>query len=385
MTSIVVTPGDRVSAWLRRHELFVDGLAALLVVVVSVGLGLLSRPDWASPLLSVGLVAPLVLRRGQPALCLVAVLAVALVQWLTVRDGIGALPADLAVPLAVHAAAAYGPAWASRLGLSAGFAGAVLSGIAWPQLAVPLSVHVLTGAFMGATVLAAWAIGALHRAQHKQIGSLAERARLLEVEREQRDRLAVFAERTRIARDMHDILAHSLAAVIAQADGGRYATSAAAREAALATIGEHARQALTESRRVLGVLRAEPEQTSPQPGLADLPVLVERLRAGGLAVELDLTAASVDAGVSLVAYRIVQEGLTNVLKHAGPGAAARVLVCRERDQLLVEVRDTGRGAASGGSGYGLIGMRERAAAYGGTVTFGSPPGGGHLLSARLPA
>ena len=187
-------------------------------------------------LLSVLLVGPLAMRRRRPVVCLVAVSVVALVQWLTVRDGIGAMPADIAVPVAVHAAAAYGPLLAGRFGLVAGLGGAVLGGVAWPQLPVPVSAHVLTGSFLASTVVAAWAIGALQRVRRRQVDTLAERARLLEVEREQRDRIMVLAERTRIAREMHDIVAHSLAGVIAQADGGRYADSAQARTNALAAI-----------------------------------------------------------------------------------------------------------------------------------------------------
>jgi signal transduction histidine kinase len=381
------TPGERVSGWMRSHELNVDCAAALVIIACCVSFGLLVRAGAVYLLLSVMLVGPLAVRRQRPVHCLVAVVVVALVQWLTVRDGIGAMPADIAVPVAVHAAVAHGPLWASRLGLASGLGGAVLGGVGWPQLTVSVSAHLLTGAFLASTVVAAWAIGALQRVRLKQVDTLAERARLLEVEREQRDRLAVLAERARIAREMHDIIAHSLAAVIAQADGGRYAGSPQAGTSALAAISDHARRALAETRRVLGVLRDGPDHAvPPQPGIEDLPDLIERVRSGGLDLALTLQppAGGVEPGLSLVAYRIVQEGLTNVIKHAGPKARAWVSVRWCAGQLEIDVADDGRGPVSTGGGYGLMGMRERASAYGGTVTSRAQPGGGHVLSARIP-
>lgn len=387
MTSSGATPGERASGWMRSHELTVDCVAALVIIACCVSFGLLIRAGSGYLLLSVLLAGPLAVRRQRPVLCLVAVLVVALVQWLTVRAGIGALPADIAVPVAVHAAAAYGPVLAGRLGLAAGLGGAVLGGTGWPQLRVSVSAHLLTGAFLASTVVAAWAIGALQRVRLRQVDTLADRARLLEVEREQRDRLAVLAERTRIAREMHDIVAHSLAVVVAQADGARYAGSPQAGADALAAISDHGRRALAETRRVLGVLRDGPGDAGPpQAGVEDLPELVERVRAGGLDLELTvrLPAGGVEPGLSLVAYRIVQEGLTNVIKHAGPMARAWVSVRWGDRQLEIDVADDGAGPVSTGGGYGLMGMRERAGAYGGTVTSRAQPGGGHVLSARIP-
>ncbi len=371
---------------MRSHRLVVDCVAALVIMGCCVSFGLFAHAGGGYSLLSVLLVGPLAVRRQWPVLCLVAVFVVALVQWLTVRDGIGAMPADIAVPVAVHAAAVYGPVSVGRFGLVAGLGGAVLGGVAWPQLPVPVSAHVVTGAFLASTVVAAWAIGALQRVRRRQVDTLAERAQLLEVEREQRDRIMVLAERTRIAREMHDIIAHSLAGVIAQADGGRYAGSPQARTDALAAISDHARRALAETRRVLGVLRDSPDDAGPpQPGIEDLPGLIERVRAGGLDVDVILRQpADVEPGLSLVAYRIVQEGLTNVIKHAGPMARVRVAVHWDARQLEIDVTDDGRGPVLTGSGYGLLGMRERVSAYGGTVTSRARPGGGHVLSARIP-
>jgi signal transduction histidine kinase len=381
--------GERLDSWLRGHERLVDVLVALVPAAGCVLFGLIVRADLAYFVFSLLLLSPLVLRRRQVMACCALVLCAGLAQWLTVRDSTGALPADLAVPLAVHAAAAYGPRWAGRAALVAGLAGAVLGGLSWPRLSVSAIPHVVFGAFLASTVVAAWAVGALRRVRRAEALALAERARLLAVERDQRARLAVLAERTRIAREMHDIVAHSLAVVIAQADGGRYAAvaSPAAGLSALATIGDCARQALGEIRRVLGVLRESPsaEPEPPQPGLDDVPRLVDQVRACGLEIRLSIEPPlrPIEPGLSLVAYRIVQEGLTNVMKHAG-AAHAEVSVRGSTDELRIDVLDDGRSTGTPGSGHGMTGMRERAGAYGGTVTLRPRPGGGHVLSARIP-
>ncbi|MFI6308153.1 sensor histidine kinase [Amycolatopsis thailandensis] len=233
--------GERLDSWLRGHGPLVDALIALLLAACSVLLGLFVRAEAAYFLFSLPLSLPLAFRRRKPAVCAALVLGTAGVQWLAIRNDVGALPADLAVPLAVHAAAAYGPRWAGGAALALGLAGAVLGGLSWPMLPSTATAHLLVGAFLASTVVAAWATGTLRRVRLSQ--------------REQEARLAVLAERNRIAREMHDIVAHSLAVVIAQADGGRYAASPEAGRSALVTIGECARQALGDLRRVLGVLR----------------------------------------------------------------------------------------------------------------------------------
>jgi signal transduction histidine kinase len=187
--------------------------------------------------------------------------------------------------------------------------------------------------------------------------------------------------------------------VIAQADGGRYSGTPEAGTAALSAIGDHARRALAETRRVLGVLRdgdappGSPEVFgTPQPGVDDLLGLVEQIRASGVAVDLtlDLSSEGLEPGLSLAAYRIVQEGLTNVMKHAGPGACIDVAVRWGPRLLEIDVLDDGCGprstppSLSTGSGYGMLGMRERVSAYGGTVTLMPRPGGGAALRARIP-
>lgn len=403
MASLNALTGEQVSAWMREHEPAVDAGAAGVLLACCVWIGLAVGTPAGYFALTTALIVPLVFRRRGPAACLIAVLAVALVQWLTVRDTIGMLPADVAVPVAVVAAAAHGPRWAGWLGLAGGVAGAGLGGLTWPLLRTAVPSHLLTAGFLASTVVAGWAIGTLSRVRHNQLHAVAERASLLELEREQRDQLAVLAERARIAREMHDVLAHSLAGIIAQSDGGRYAGSFEAARNALATIGDHSRQALAESRRVLGALREGEDGRSGegwagdgravlaphQPGARDIPDLVERVRAGGLDVRLrlDLPSDPFEPDLSLVAYRVVQEGLTNVIKHAVAATRADVKVSWGRRMLTIAVSDDGQGpsavpARSGG--YGMAGMRERVRAYGGTVTLQPHLGGGHVLSVQVP-
>ncbi|MEU4233620.1 histidine kinase [Nonomuraea sp. NPDC026600] len=398
MALVDATPGERVISWMRSRVVAVDGAAALALAVVCEVVGLAVRADAGYLVVSPLLLGPLAVRRVRPEICLVVVSGVALVQWLTVGGSSGALPADVAVPIAVHAVAAYGRVWASRLGLAVTLLVAVLAGANLPMIPSPAWAHLLVGAFFASTGATAWAIGALQRVRRRQVEALAERARLLEIERDQRARLAVLAERTRIAREMHDVVAHSLAVVIAQADGGRYAGTPEAGTAALTAISDHARRALSETRRVLGVLRdgdATPGRPgtfgAPQPGVDDLPGLVEQIRAGGVTVNLtlDLPPGGVEPGLSLAAYRIVQEGLTNVMKYAGAGACTDVAVRWGSRLLEIDVLDDGCGppavsSGSGYSGYGVLGMRERVSAYGGTVTLAPRPGGGAALRARIP-
>ncbi|WP_432974389.1 sensor histidine kinase [Dactylosporangium sp. CA-233914] len=395
MALVDATPGERLVAWLRARVLAVDCAVAVGLAVACAVFGLVTRAGAGYLTLSLLLLAALALRRVRPEVCLVAVAAVMLLQWLTVGGSSGALPADVAVPIAIHAAAAYGRAWAGWAGLAVALVEAVLAGVMLPLLPSPAWAHLLVGAFFASSGLAAWAIGSLQCVRRRQVDALAERARLLEIERDQQARLAVLGERTRIAREIHDVVGHSLAVVIAQADGGRYAATAEAAAAALAAIGEHARRALSETRRALGVLRDGDESAgrpegfeAHQAGVDDLPGLVERIRVGGLAVDLtlDLPPASLEPGLSLVAYRIVQEGLTNVMKHAGSDACAEVAVRWSRRLLEIDVLDNGRGPAyaSSGAGYGLAGMRERVCAFGGTVTLAARPGGGAALRARIP-
>jgi len=242
---------------------------------------------------------------------------------------------------------------------------------------------------------------------------LVDRARRLETERDQQAQIATAAERTRIAREMHDIVAHSLSVIIAQADGGRYAAEAAPEAAvrSLTTIGETGRAALADMRRLLGVLRPPGPPTTthphpspavvvaatgppppgdlvPQPAVADLERLVDQVRASGCRISLVRlgTPRTLPPGTGLTLFRICQESLTNVLKHAGPAATATVLLQWAPDAVVLEVADDGRGAAapSDGGGQGLVGMRERAVMLGGTIAVGPRPGGGYRVRVQIP-
>ncbi|MEV6249014.1 sensor histidine kinase [Streptomyces sp. NPDC051742] len=237
-------------------------------------------------------------------------------------------------------------------------------------------------------------LGIAVRSRKDYTAGLVDRARRLEIERDQEVRLAAAAERTRISREMHDIIGHNLSVITGLADGGRYAAAKHPERAAQAldAIGTTSREALGELRRLLGVLRDdEPEAArTPQPTLADLTTLITGVRKAGLPIRFDVddepTAQPLPAGAQLTVYRVVQEALTNTLKHAGARAQARVLLTYTPKDVRVEITDTGRAAADGGQGHGqgLTGMRERAALYDGTLETGPLPTGGWRVMLRLP-
>ena len=246
-------------------------------------------------------------------------------------------------------------------------------------------------------------IGMNARTRRAYLASVEDRAVRLGRERDQRARLAVADERARIAREMHDIVSHNLSVMVALADGAVFAQhrNPDTATAAMRQISGTGRQALTDMRRFLGVLRAdEPDALRhPMPGIGQLESLVDQVRAAGLEtrLELDGDRASVPAAAQLTVYRLVQEALTNTLKHGGEGARAEVRVrCSARRRSPSRVTDDGltrtarRGTApastqrtDGTSGHGIPGMRERAAAYGAALEAGPLPGGGWRVAARL--
>ena len=215
---------------------------------------------------------------------------------------------------------------------------------------------------------------------------------MLDSEREERARRAVVDERLRIARELHDVVAHSMSVIAVQAGVGHHVLDSQPEEArrALAAIETTSRAALTEMRRLLGVLREEGQPRaalSPAPGLADVPQLLTQVRQAGLDVTSIVTGQPADAPtpVGLTAYRIVQEALTNVLKHGGP--RARVSIQYGPDEVRLEICDDGRrhpAPRQPAEGHGLIGMRERVAVFGGRLSAGSQPDGGYRVAAWLP-
>jgi signal transduction histidine kinase len=251
-------------------------------------------------------------------------------------------------------------------------------------------------AFVSFSLAGAWLLGDRARVQRALAAELAERAVRLERERAGEAQRAVASERARIARELHDVVAHHVSMMVVQAEAGPVAVEGDPGRAAGAfeAIAATGRQALVEMRRLLGVLRGDGDQApslAPQPGLADVGSLVEQVGRAGLRVELVVegTEAPLPAGVDLSAYRIVQEALTNAVKHAGPGRA-RVLVRYGEHDLEVQVRDEGGNGpalarpAGGRPGQGLVGMRERVNLFGGELRAGPGPGGGFTVDARLP-
>jgi signal transduction histidine kinase len=249
--------------------------------------------------------------------------------------------------------------------------------------------------FMG-VLAAAWLLGQFAHNYRAYAARLEERTAELERAREALARRAVTEERLRLARELHDVVTHAMSVITAQSGVGAHVATTQPKEArrSLAAIEATSRAALTELRRLLGVLRQEDEpqgNLAPVPGLADLEVLLGEVAKAGLAAKLQVegTPSPLPAGVDLSAYRIVQEALTNVAKHAGPARAQVIISYRDQD-VLVEVTDDGRGAVTSasdgraGTGHGLTGMRERVAAFNGDLEVGPRPDGGFRVAARLP-
>ena len=330
--------------------------------------------------LYVGLVVPLWWRRRAPATVFFATSAVFLVQ---VALGVG-LVAGFSPLIALHNVARHSSL--RMLGWATGLAAA--ESVLEALTLVPAGGRLLTVVFLLGLVTAAVATGLTLRVRRLYLTELEDRAGRLEIERDQRARLTAAAERTRIAREMHDIVGHNLSVMVTLADG---AATLAARDnerstQALRMLGDAGRQALGELRRMLGVLREDPgdvdRRLSPQPGIGDLDALLTRVRAAGLAVTYRTTGdlGRLGDGLQLTVYRIVQEALTNTLKHVGTATVSEVDVTGQAGTARIRITDTGTPAdlpapaapAAGADepGHGLVGIRQRAALYGGSVTIG---------------
>ncbi|GAA5062528.1 signal transduction histidine kinase [Thermocatellispora tengchongensis] len=377
-------------AWARNHPVAADtlSLSPLVLFCVLSGSAVINDGRLGPAgfvLLSVALLAPLPWRRRRPVAVFAAVSAISFVQWLA---GVDVLVANTSVVVAMYTVTARcSLRWAVAAGLVAEL-GLVMATIRWEP--VSAGPTVTSSAFL----LAIWIGGRYAHTRHRYLESLEERAERAERERDQQARIAAAAERARIARELHDVVAHNVSVIIVQADGAGYAIDSDPETAkrAVQTISATGRQALAEMRRLVGVLRQDggPEQEdyTPQPGLAQLDALVAQVRESGLAVDLHVsgTPADLPEGEQLTVYRIVQEALTNTIKHGGPGARASVDLAYGPHELVLAINDDGRGAAAPRSpgGHGLIGMYERVAMYGGTVYTGPRPGGGFQVLARLP-
>jgi signal transduction histidine kinase len=242
---------------------------------------------------------------------------------------------------------------------------------------------------LGSLLVGAWAIGWGIQSRRAYLGELMARAQDLERERNQQAALAVAAERARITRELHDVVAHGLAVIVMQAQGGAAAFAKRPTDtlAALDTIVTTGRASLADIRHVLATPGQIDGPARPVPGLAQLPRLIEQVREAGTPVQLHINGSPrpLPTSVDVSSYRIVQEALTNTMKHAGVGASAHVMVSYSSDELRLETSDTGVGeSTSGGTGNGLRGMRERAALLGGDVVAGPGPDGGYVVQARIP-
>lgn len=362
-----------------------DASLAAVLFFVTVGLNGKVYQGPAGPLiLQAALVVPLVWRRRAPLAVFFAVAAAAFVQWLI---GIQLL-ADVALLIALYTVAARST-WRHTL-MAAGVleVGILMASTRW---AAPDGSFLRSAVFLTAVAVAVAVTGVNTRIRRAHLASLEDRAVRLERERDQRAKLAVADERARISREMHDVVTHNLSVMVALADGAVFAQhrSPDKATAAMRQISGTGRQALTDMRRSLGVLRADEPDASrhPMPGIAQLESLADQMRAAGLATRFDLEGdpAAVPAAAQLTVYRLVQESLTNTLKHTPPGTRAEVRVRCAAEAVTLDVTDDGRATRAVGvpSGQGIPGMRERAAAYGGTLKAGPLPGGGWRVSARL--
>lgn len=467
-----MNPLHRIDQWMRAHPVRADVLVSVLLFAVLgltpwVMLGSLAGPTpgsiVASILIALALIAPWAFRRVRPVASAAAVAAAA-----HLVAGPEFSLALVLVPMTVYNLAANAPRWASFTGLVAALLGGVANGIRVGLFPDPVmrpdgvyepvdpSLEALLVMVFGcaAVVLTAWAFGDVVRHRRLAVRALEDRNRRLETMALQERRLAASDERNHIAREMHDIVAHSLQVIISQADGARYAAAAKPElaVATLDTIGLTGRAALADMRQLLGVLREtgetvagvpgvapddgapgpaagaadegaagagtsgggttpgtgrtrlpadvasrdgrgarQPPGHHPQPTLADVPALIETMRLSGLEVSLLETGAPrrpLPPGGELAAYRIVQEALTNTLRHGGPQASAFHTLAWTGRGLDVQADDDGRGAdadpGTRGSGQGLRGVAERVALFGGTLETGPRVGAGYRVSAHLP-
>ncbi|MGW1722239.1 sensor histidine kinase [Streptomyces sp. NPDC002306] len=394
---------QRLYDFLRRHPTWVDGFWAAVLFGISMASEVTRQEsagtDSQAVIIPVTLLLSLVvaLRRRMPEKMLLLTAGLGVAQ--LVLD-VETAPADFAMLVIVYTVAATGARWASWLALAMSLVAASLAQLRWPNQETSTAGNVAMVVFQTVPFALAWVLGDSIRTRRAYFAQLEERAARLETEREAQAKVAVAAERARIARELHDVVAHNVSVMVVQADGAAYVLDAAPDQAkkALETISSTGRQALAEMRRLLGVLRTgehkEVGEYVPQPDVQQIEDLVEQCRTSGLPVDFKVegTPRPLPSGVELTAYRIVQEALTNTRKHGGPKAGASVRLVYFDDGLGLLVEDDGKGAphelyeegGADGRGHGLIGMRERVGMVGGTLDAGPRPGGGFRISALLP-
>jgi signal transduction histidine kinase len=369
--------------------LAVDAALALVLTVLYVpgatdDGGALAQPAGVIVPLALAQTLPLAFRRRRP----VAVLVGTLVAGVALNAGFADSPIlPIGVVVALYTVAAHcDRGVAARAGL------VTAATLPWALLAAA-DLHVDEIVLPLALTAGAWIFGDNLRTRRAYLGELEAKAARLEAEREEEARRAVAREQARIARELHDVISHNVSVMVVQAAAGGdvFDTQPAHARSALAAIETTGREALTELRRLLGVIRTDDDADAPpapQPGLERLQALVEQVRAAGLGVELTIRGhrPPLPPALDLAAYRVVQEALTNTLKHAG-ATSARVTVGYGASELTVDVLDDGPGpslAVGAGTGHGLVGMRERVALFGGAIDAGPGSGGGFAVSARFP-
>jgi signal transduction histidine kinase len=330
------------------------GLAAVLAflgIASSAAMGRLI----AVPLV-IALAVPVVFRRAYPVAAFAAAIAAGALQVLINSKP---NPTDLAIVILLYTLAAYTPRRISITGLAICLAGSAAAVVRWMPDRLSMWDSLLVGSIMFAgPSLIAWVFGDSMRYRRAYYTNLEDRAARLEAERDAQAQIAAAAERARIARELHDVVAHNVSVMVVQADGASYALGSDPDRArqALAAISATGRQALAEMRRMLGVLRRDEDGTepgrAPLPGIGQLGELLEQARATGLAVSFTVEGVPqpLPDGAALAAYRIVQESLTNTRKHGGPRATAEVTLRYLEDALLLRIADDGRGAAAASDG-----------------------------------
>lgn len=401
---ILSNPHRRIDRWIRENSSKVDfatGLTyTLFCLLLTATLGFSSSLLTTLSLVAISLMqtAPLMMRRSKPWLATLIVTSGHLLQ--LAFAGL-VLPSQLSVPIMVYTMAVYGKRWQSFTTLGFGLLGALLATFSMFNSANSsygffnfFSFDMMVS-FVGLAlvVTVSWTFGDLARNRRLTMKALQDHAARLENERIIERDLAAADERNHIAREMHDIVAHSLSVIITQADGARYA---AVKDPSIAidtlkTVSDTGRASLREMRRLLGVLRKDEEVANrPLPTLANIPDLVQNAETAGLDVRFGFVGSprkELPAGAELTAYRSVQEALTNVVKHAGPNTTASVQLSWISRGLEIRIEDNGRGAGSltfDGQGYGLQGMSERVALYDGTCSASPRTGGGFTVSVFIP-
>jgi len=400
-----------VYAWIGRHKVLVDSVLAAILGVISIGS--LIGGSAAAVLVVLLMIVPVAVRRRVPVAAFVTAVIGGAWQVLgSVGEGIvghsavairtagspathsGPIPSDLALLVLLYTVAAYRARRYSIPALLTCIGGSLIAALVW----LPTSGNVglgerllLSGFLFGGISLACWILGDSMRYRRGYYAALEDRAARLEAERHAEAKVAAAAERARIARELHDVVAHHVSVMVVQADGAGYVLRSDPDRAAtaLAAVSTTGRQALSELRRLLGVLRSSDQQAelAPLPGLGELRELLDQARGAGLEVSYTLTGQprELPEGAELAAYRVVQESLTNTRKHAGLAASAAVTVAYEPHGLIVQISDNGIATPiTGPAGHGLTGMRERIEMYGGLVSAGPLPDGGFRVRAWLP-